>query len=98
MIDLDKSFEIETNVSDFVFEGQFVQRDKEEKLHLIAFFSKKLYRLKLNYPIHNKELIAIIKLFKEWKLYFNRIKYQMKVYINYKNCIYFTISKNLNQR
>ncbi len=98
IIDLDKSFEIETNASDFIFRRQFVQRDKERRLHLIVFFSKKLYKLELNYLIYNKELIVIIELFKEWKLYFNKTKHQIKVYIDYKNFIYFTIFKDLNQR
>ncbi len=62
----------------------------------MAFFLKKLYKLEFNYFIYNKELIIIIELFKEQKLYFNETKYQMKVYINYKNFIYFIISKDFN--
>ncbi len=65
IIDLDKLFEIKINTSDFIFGRQFVQQDEEERLHTIAFFLKKLYKLKLNYPIYDKELITIIKLFKE---------------------------------
>jgi len=65
IIDPNKPFEIEINISDFVFGGQLVQQDKEEKPYFITFFSKKLYKLKLNYFIHNKELITIIELFKE---------------------------------
>jgi hypothetical protein len=64
----------------------------------MAFFSKKLYRPELNYPIYDKELMAIIELFKEWKPYFSGTKHQVKVYTNYKNLIYFTTSKDLNQR
>ncbi len=69
---------------------------KKKRLYLIIFFSKKLYRLELNYLIYNKELIVIIELFKEWKPYFNRTKYQMKVYIDYKNLVYFIIFKDFN--
>ena len=98
IIDLNKLFEIEINTFNFIFKRQFVQRDEEERLYLIVFFSKKLYKLELNYLIYNKELMAIIELFKEWKLYFNGTKYQVKVYTNYKNLIYFIISKDLNQR
>jgi len=97
IIDLDKPFEIETDISDFVFKRQLVQWDEKGRLHFIAFFSKKLYKLELNYFIYDKELIAIIELIKEWKPYFNKTKHQMKIYIDYKNLIYFTISKDLNQ-
>ncbi len=65
IVDPDKSFEIETNMSDFAFGRQFIQRDEEGRLYFIVFFSKKLYRLELNYLIYNKELIVIIELFKE---------------------------------
>jgi len=64
----------------------------------VAFFSKKLYRLELNYSIYDKELIAIIESFKEWRPYLSGTKHQVKVYIDYKNLIYFTTSKDLNQR
>ncbi len=50
---------------DFIFGGQFVQRDEEGRLYFITFFLKKLYKLEFNYLIYNKELIVIIELFKE---------------------------------
>ncbi len=65
IIDPDKFFEVETNVFDFIFGRQFVQRNEKRRLYFITFFSKKLYRLEFNYPIYNKELIAIIESFKE---------------------------------
>ena len=65
LIDLNKPFEIKTNVFNFAFGKQFIQRDKKGRPHLITFFSNKLYRLELNYFIYNKELIAIIELFKK---------------------------------
>ena len=64
----------------------------------MAFFLKKLYRLEFNYPIYDKELIAIIESFKEQRPYFNGTKHQIKIYIDYKNLIYFTTSKDLNQQ
>jgi len=42
--------------------------------------------------------MAIIELFKEWKPYLNGTKYQVKVYMDHKNFIYFTTFKNLNQQ
>ena len=98
IIDLDKPFEIETNAFDFIFGKQLVQRNEEKRLHFITFFLKKLYKLEFNYFIHNKKLIIIIESFKEWKSYFNGTRYQIKVYIDYKNLIYFTTSKEFNQR
>ena len=98
IIDPNKPFEVEIDMSDFVFGGQLVQQDEERRLYPIAFFSKKLYRLEFNYFIYNKELIVIIESFKEWKPYLNGTKHWVKVYTDHKNFIYFTTSKDLNQR
>ncbi len=65
IVDPNKPFEIETNISDFIFKEQFVQRNEKKRLHPITFFSKKLYRPEFNYSIYDKELIAIIESFKE---------------------------------
>jgi len=65
MINPNKPFEVEINIFNFVFKKQFIQRDEKERLYPIIFFSKKLYKLELNYFIHDKELIAIIESFKE---------------------------------
>ncbi len=42
--------------------------------------------------------MAIIKLFREQKLYLNGIKYEVKVYIDYKNFTYFIIFKEFNRQ
>ena len=65
IINIDKFFKVEIDISDFASERQLVQRDEKRRLYLIAFFSKKLYKPELNYFIYNKELITIIELFKE---------------------------------
>ena len=37
------------------------------RLHPVAFHSRKLNSAERNYEIHDKELLAIIEAFKEWK-------------------------------
>jgi RNase H-like domain found in reverse transcriptase len=54
--------------------------------------------MKLNYKIHDKELLAIMEAFREWRVYLEEFKYLMKVYIDHKNLLYFTITKMLNRR
>jgi hypothetical protein len=98
MADPEKPFEVETDASDFALGGQLAQRDAQGRLHPVAFFSKKLHGPELNYPIHDKELMAIIESFKEWRPYLSGTKHQVKVYTDHKNLTYFTTSKDLNQR
>ncbi|KAM3460760.1 hypothetical protein MY5147_009988 [Beauveria neobassiana] len=59
--DPEKPYELETDASDYALGGQLGQRDDEGRLHPVAFFSKKLHGPELNYGIHDKELMAIIK-------------------------------------
>ena len=48
---------------------------------------------KKNYNIYNKELLAIMEAFKEWRVYLKELAYMVEVYIDHKNLIYFTTTK-----
>lgn len=52
----------------------------------------------LNYEIHDKELLAIITAFKEWRHYLKGANYEITVYSDHKNLGYFTTTKILNRR
>ena len=55
------------------------------KLHLIAFYTQLMILVELNYDIYNKELLAIIKAFKQWQAYLKVASYYIQVYSNYNN-------------
>jgi hypothetical protein len=90
-------YEMETNASDFALGGVLGQKHNS-KLHPVAFFSKKLSSVPLNYLVYNKKLMAIVEAFKEWKPYLSGTTHAVKVYTNHKNLIYFTTTKVLNGR
>ena len=98
MADPTKPFEVETDASDYALGGQLSQADENGKMHPVAFFSKKLNGPQLNYQIHDKELMAIIEAFREWKHYLSDTAYQVKVYTDHKNLATFTTKKELNKR
>jgi len=52
----------------------------------------------LNYKIHDKELLAIVASFKQWKVYLEGPKHTVTVLSDHKNLIYFTTTKILNRR
>jgi len=56
---------IETNLSDYVTKGILFQYNKEGILYSVAYFLKWLNLAKYNYEIYNKELLAIIRYFKQ---------------------------------
>lgn len=98
MFDPDKEIELETDASDYALGGQIGQRDENGKLHPIAFYSHKLHGAELNYPIYDKEFLAIFNCFKEFRHYLMGSKHQIKVYTDHKNIVHFTTTQELNRR
>ncbi|QLI66325.1 Transposon Tf2-12 polyprotein [Metarhizium brunneum] len=96
--DPEKETELETDSSDFALGAQVGQRDDDGKLHPIAFYSKKLHGAELNYPIYDKEFLAIINAFKEFRHYLMGSKHKVKVYTDHKNISHFATTQQLNGR
>ena len=62
----------------------------------VAYYSWKMMLLELNYDIYNKELLVIVAVLKEWKVFLQRTIKLFIVKIDYKNLISFLITKELN--
>src|SRR6266702_6874621 len=62
---LDQISVIKADLSNYITRGILSQYNKEGVLHPIAYFLKQLNPAKYNYKIYNKELLAIIKYFKQ---------------------------------
>ena len=88
---------METNSSDYVSAGVLSQKDNEI-LHLVAYFSKRIVPAKCNYEIYDKELLAIIRCFKEWGLELEGTAMPVKVLTDYKGLEYFMTTKKLTSR
>jgi len=54
---------METNALDFALGVVLLQLGADERLYHIAFHSKKFSGVKINYEIHDKELLAIVDFF-----------------------------------
>jgi len=54
--------------------------------------------LELNYNIYNKELLGIVTVLKEWRVFLQSIIELFVVKTDYKNLIGFLTIKELNQR
>ena len=96
MFDPTRPVELETDASDFALGAQVGQRDNNGKLHPIAFYSHKLSGAELNYPIYDKEFLAIFNAFKEFRHYLKGSLHQVKVYTDHKNITYFATTQNLS--
>ncbi|RYC76607.1 hypothetical protein BFJ63_vAg20516 [Fusarium oxysporum f. sp. narcissi] len=78
MFDPDRQVELETDASDFALGGQIGQRHDDGMLHPIAFYFHKMHGAELNYPIYDKEFLAIVNCFKEFRHYLRGTKHQVK--------------------
>jgi len=68
----------------------------DRKWHPVAFYSKSLSSVEWNYEIHDKEMLAIIRVLEEWRHFLGEATYLVKIWTNYKNFEYFMMAKKLN--
>jgi ribonuclease HI len=96
--DPNEPVELETDASDYALGAQLSQRDEKGVLHPVAFYSYKLKGPETRYPIYDKEFMAIVNAFKEFRHYLQGSKHQVKVYTDHKNIAYFATTQRLNAR
>ena len=60
---------IEADASDFALGCILSQTSPASDLHLVCFYSRKFTPAELNYPIYDKELLAVVEAFKQWRVY-----------------------------
>ncbi len=89
---------VETDSSDYISSGIFSQLGEDGLLHLVAFFSKNLNLIECNYEIYDKELLAIIRCFEQWRPELESIGVLIKVITDHKSLKYFMITKKLSRR
>ena len=72
--------------------------DDQDILHPVAFFSKKHAPAECNYEIYDKELLAVVRVFEEWRAELQSVTNLVKVLTDHKNLEYVTTTKLLNRR
>ena len=75
-----------------------VQRYNNRVQHSVAYYNKKIILLELNYNIYNKELLTIVTVLKEWRVFLQGTIELFIVKTDYKNLMGFLTIKELNQR
>jgi hypothetical protein len=96
--DFQKLFFLETDASDFALGAVLSQPDKDRRLHPVAFHSQKFTAAEINYEIHDKELLAIVDSFQEWRHFLEGAQHLVTVHTDHKNLEYFMSAKVLNRR
>jgi RNase H-like domain found in reverse transcriptase/Reverse transcriptase (RNA-dependent DNA polymerase)/Integrase zinc binding domain/Chromo (CHRromatin Organisation MOdifier) domain len=96
--DPERPIVLETDASDFAIGACLSQLDDDKRLKPIAYYSRKLSPAELNYDVHDKELLAIVVAFEQWRVYLEGPKHQVQVWTDHKNLTSFTTTKILNRR
>jgi len=94
--DFAKEILVDTDASDIASAGILSQPGSDRLLHPIAFFSKKHTPSECNYDIYDKELMAMVRAFEEWRAYL--VGRPVTVQLDHQNLRYFTTKRLLNQR
>ncbi|GJP55920.1 hypothetical protein CLOM_g14935 [Closterium sp. NIES-68] len=91
----ERDYVIEADASDQAV-GAVLMQDQGNGLQPIAYLSKKLHEAELNYPIHDKEALAIIIAFKTWRCYLEGRK--TTVYTDHCSLKYLKTQPSLSRR
>ena len=71
--------------------------DDDRVLHPVAFFSRKMAPAECNYKIYDKELLAIVRCFEEWRPDLEGTDLPVQVLTDYKSLEYFMTMKRLTR-
>jgi hypothetical protein len=88
---------LETDASDYAL-GAILSQVVEGQTRPVAYYSRSFTPPEMNYEIHDKELLAIVTAFKEFRQYLSGTSKLFTVLTDHKNLEYFNSSKVLNQR
>ena len=88
---------VETDASGWATGGVLSQVQDDGTLRPCAYLSQKLSPAEVNYEIHDKELLAIIRGLKEWRPELKMVP-KFKIITDHKNLRYFGKARDLSER
>ena len=89
---------LEADCSGYALGGCLSQIDNQQRLRPVAYFSRRLNSAEINYPIHDKEMLAIISCLQEWQAELKSVARPFKILTDHKNLNYFTTKRLLTER
>jgi hypothetical protein len=93
-----KEFFLECNASDYATGAILSQTATDGKLHPVACYLKSLMLAEKDYDIFNKEMLAVIRAFKEWQHLLEGTGKPIQILTDHKNLEHFATKKGLNCR
>lgn len=93
----DQPFTIETDASEWAIGAVLLQRQEDGILHPVAYDGRKLSGAELNYPVHEKELLAIKHALHVWRPYIENGT-ETTVITDHESLKYLKTTKNPSKR
>ena len=89
---------VETDASDGVLGGVLLQLQPSGEWHPVAYYSKTMIPAEINYPIHDKEMLAIIRALEAWRPELEGSATRIRIVSDHKALEYFMTTKALSGR
>ena len=89
---------VETDASDGVLGGILLQLQPSGEWHPVAYYSKTMIPAEINYPIHDKEMLAIIRALEAWRPELEGSLHRIRIISDHKALEYFMTTKALSSR
>ncbi|KAF5503436.1 Transposon Tf2-6 polyprotein [Colletotrichum fructicola] len=96
-LDPERTTYVEADCSGFALGGVLSQEDEHGRRHAVAYHSQRLNSAQFNYPIHDKEMLAIISCLQAWRAELQSVN-KFKVLSDHKNLKYFMTKQKLTER
>jgi hypothetical protein len=93
-----RPFELEVNASQYATSAILWQRDDNGKKRPIGYNSSTLNEAERNYPIYDRELLAIINGLENWRYLLAGAKHPVLVISDHKNLTYWKDGHNIGRR
>ena len=97
MPDYEKPFELEVYASNYALGAVLNQRDANNQIHLVAFYSSTLSAAERNYDVYDKELLAIHRPLKHWQHYLVGSPHKIIIHTDHSNLQYWKEARKISR-
>ncbi len=98
MPNLENLFELEVDASSFAIGATLSQQDEWGRWHPVAFYSETLSKAERNYDVYDRELLAIVKSLKHWRVYLAGAPHQIIIHTDHANLLYWKEPRKISRR
>jgi hypothetical protein len=85
--DLNKTFQMETDASNFAYGAALTQKQEDGKYHPVGFMSKSMVPAERNYDAYDREALGIVKPLQHWRYWLEGTQKPIEIITDHKNLL-----------